>query len=221
MQASWTWFRIFKASVAGSAQAHEVSMPRDELITEDVEDACCSVLWMRAGQAACEPRVGGALQILLGSEYVDPCGAGGYYEGDVGTVVSCEFSADCTSLMSTTVSWIRTGKTSTIPQSALDTLRFFRAVEPRVGDLIVAAPGTDYTDASGVQQYAGGDSGSVVSVSPAVGSFEGALSICWAHSGLITECPLTLWVSRFNLIPLQSTVPSYIRYPLEDMDDRV
>jgi hypothetical protein len=37
----------------------------------------------------------------------------------------------------------------------------------------------------------------------------------------MTDCSLTSWTTRFSLIPLQSNIPSYIRYPLVGIEDRV
>jgi len=223
-QTSWTWFRVFRVPSAHSAETtHDVSAHIADLIADDAQDTCFSVLWIRAGQISREVKVGDTLQVLPGAGFVDPHGGGDYREGDVGKVTSSDCSVDrfgVQSVPSATVIWMRTGKTSTIPRESLSSFRFFRMQEPRIGDLLVAAADAEHTD-GGEEHYIAGDSGSVVGILPAFGSGEGSLRVCWARTGQVTELPLAVWSAHFSLIPLKSNVPSYIRYPLGTVEDRV
>lgn len=216
-QTSWTWFRVFRphgAATNVSSTAHI-----DDLIAKGAEDTCFSVLWIRPGQTTKEPKVGDSIQLLAGAGFVDPSGTS-YREGDVGKVANSDGSIEGSGVSSATITWTRTGQTSIISREAMHSFQFFRMQEPRIGDLMVAAPGIRYADANGVEHYAGGDSGSVVSVLH-IGAIDGSLRICWGRTGEVTECALTSWSAHFSLVPLQSNVPSYIRYPFGDMEDRV
>jgi hypothetical protein len=205
--------------VADATEAHDVSEQIGDLVAQGGEETCFSVLWIRAGQTAREPKVGDTIQVLGGSRFVDPKGSGSYCEGDVGKVTSCECAVDSPEVASATVVWLRTGKMSVIYREALNSFRLFRMQAPRIGDLLVAAPGVDHIDATGVEHYAAGDSGSIVSLSAPGGSSECIMKVCWGRSGEVTECPFATWTTRFSLIPLQSNIPSYIRYPLGAIND--
>jgi hypothetical protein len=209
----------------GSAEAHDVSAHIDDLIAEGSEDTCFSVLWIRAGLAVQEPKVGDTLQVLPGVSFADPQGVNSYNAGDVGKITCVDAAVGRPGIASATVLWKHTGRESTIGDlhESMSSFRFFRMQEPRKGDLLVAAPGAEYIDVNGVEHYTAGDSGSVVNISPATptGSGERIMSVCWARTGEMTDCSLTSWTTRFSLIPLQSNIPSYIRYPLVGIEDRV
>jgi len=221
-QTSWTWFRVFRVPSERGAE-DDVSLHIKDLLADGSEDTCFSVLWIRAGQTVQEPKAGDSVQVLPGVSFTDPQGVSSYREGDMGKVTCVDALVGRPGVASASVLWMRTGKVSTVGDlhESLSSFRFFRMQEPRLGDLLVAAPGAEYIDERGAEHYTAGDSGAVLSLSPASGSGEGTMSVCWARTGEVTECSLTSWSTRFSLIPLQSNMPSYIRYPLGAIDDRV
>jgi uncharacterized coiled-coil protein SlyX len=217
MPTSWNWFRYFRAP-CDDVEGMNASSSRsfgDDLMnvsssssTGDTKDNTFAVLWIRPGEVVSQPSVGDTIQVLPGTRFVDEHTKCCYSEGDVATVI--RFASDETSgAVSAVVIWMQGGQISSIARQLWTSFSFFHKPEPRIGDMVTASLRNSISNGDiGI-----GDCGSVLSVRPSTAHGEGGIRILW-RTGEVSDCPMSSWQTRFNLIPLQSVRPTYVVWPL-------